>query len=179
MNPNAPFLYSYWAEPGKILAGCCPGGYSSEMMHEHVTGIVASGITLVVNLMEISETDLLTKLFEPYEPILLDVAESQGRKIRVEHFPIQDSSIPTAQTMTSILQSIRKEVDAGGVVYVHCKGGTGRTGTVVGCYLVEKGHPNALELLSELTQGAKDYFWPTPQTEEQRAFVTKWKTSKS
>jgi hypothetical protein len=175
MNPNAPFFQSYWAVPGKILAGCCPGGFDAGMLHEHVTGIIDSRVTLIVNLMEVSESDLLARFFEPYEHLLLDSAKAQSCTIRVERYPIRDRSVPTKKMMALILRSIRSELDAGGVVYLHCLGGIGRTGTVVGCYLVEQGHLNALEGLAELTQGATDYFWPTAQTEEQRDFVTNWK----
>jgi protein-tyrosine phosphatase len=31
------------------------------------------------------------------------------------------------------LDAIHSELAAGGVVYLHCRGGCGRTGTVVGC----------------------------------------------
>ena len=77
--------------------------------------------------------------------------------------------------MTSILQRIRAELDAGGVVYVHCLGGIGRTGTVIGCYLVEEGRSDPLDVLKNLTAAEAEYFWPTPQTEEQRNFVLTWK----
>ena len=58
----------------------------------------------------------------------------KDRVIRIERFPMPDRSIPTAEQMTSILQRIRQEMNAGVVVYVHFLGGIGRTGTVIGCY---------------------------------------------
>jgi len=175
MNPKIPFQYSYWAVPGKILAGCCPGTIDPGMVREQLSGLVDAGVTLVVNLMEVSEMGLFQVFFETYETILPDLAQARGRTVRLERFPIRDRSIPTPEQMTTILETIRKELDAGGVVYVHCLGGIGRTGTVIGCYFVEQGHPKPLELLQALTASEPEYFWPTPQTEEQRSFVANWK----
>ena len=41
--------------------------------------------------------------------------------------------------MTRILDDVDAALADGGAVYVHCWGGIGRTGTVVGCWLVRHG----------------------------------------
>jgi len=177
MNPDVPFRYSYWAVPGKILAGCCPGTIDPGTIQEQLSALLEAGITLVVNLMEVPETELFQTFFDTYESILPNLATARGRKIRIERFPIPDRSIPTTEQMTAILACVRQEVNACGVVFVHCLGGIGRTGTVIGCYFVEQGHPKPLEQLQALTASEGAYFWPTPQTEEQRDFVLCWKLS--
>ena len=53
--------------------------------------------------------------------------------------PIEDLSVPTLADMERILGAIDDELAAGRAVYLHCWGGIGRTGTVVGCYLVRQG----------------------------------------
>ena len=106
MNPKLPFKYCYWAVPGKILAGCCPGTIDPSMAHEQLTELVDAGVTLVVNLMEASELELFQTFFETYETTLSAIAEAKGRTIRIERFPIPDRSIPASEQMTSILKAV-------------------------------------------------------------------------
>ncbi len=119
--------------------------------------------------------ELFFRFYETYESVLPGLASEMGRPVRLVRFPIPDRSIPTTEQMTAILNCIREEVDSGGVVYLHCLGGIGRTGTVLGCYFAEKGDQTPLESLHALTAAEPEYFWPTPQTEEQRDFVLHWK----
>jgi ADP-ribosylglycohydrolase len=67
---------------------------------------------------------------------------------------------------------------AGRLTYVHCRAGIGRTGTVVGCFLVERGlaGADALEALNRVWQqcGRSDS-WPlVPETDDQSEYVRKW-----
>lgn len=67
-----------------------------------------------------------------------------------------------------IVRSIREATAQGGV-YVHCWGGIGRTGTVVGCLLVDGGlsADDALARIDELRSVTKKRHMPAPQTREQ------------
>jgi len=62
---------------------------------------------------------------------------------------------------------------------VHCWGGVGRTGTVVGCWLARHGIANGEEVLdhiARLRQGdlaRRDR--PSPETDTQRALVRSWR----
>ena len=57
---------------------------------------------------------------------------------RIAH-PIPDMGTPTAGHVIQILDDIDTVRADGGTVYVHCWGGIGRTGTVIGCRLVRHG----------------------------------------
>ena len=142
---------------------------------QQIVNLCEAGITLVINLMEDSETELYQRIFDSYEPLLKALAGEKGNSIRVERFAIKDRSIPTVELMEKIQRAINEEIARGGVVYVHCMGGIGRTGTVIGCYLKDHGEPNPLGKLRALTQSEKEHFWPTPQTEEQSRFVSNWR----
>jgi protein-tyrosine phosphatase len=85
----------------------------------------------------------------------------------VEHrrMPIRDFGVPTAEEMGSILDTIDEALSNGRTVLVHCRGGIGRTGTVIGCYLRRHG-ASAEEALEAL--GGR------PETEEQFAMIHKW-----
>ena len=113
-----------------------------------------------------------------YEPQLIKLAETKG--IHVEHlrFPIEDLGIPSQTTMSNILDSIEQGNIAKKKTYVHCYGGIGRTGTVVGCFLVRQGMTveQALETIANLRSSVSDWWGPSPETSEQRNFILNWKT---
>ena len=72
--------------------------------------------------------------------------------------PIHDVSTPTQAQMARILDAIDAALAVGHAVYLHCYGGIGRTGTVVGCYLVRHGMDGeeALAEIARLRQGTPD-----------------------
>ncbi len=78
--------------------------------------------------------------------------------------------------MGYILDSIDAALNAGHVVYFHCWGGVGRTGTVAGCYLVRHGMSGegALHRIAELRQGTSDGWKRSPETLEHRRMVLEW-----
>ena len=63
----------------------------------------------------------------------------------------------------------------GDPVYVHCYGGIGRTGTVVGCWLIEQGAAgdDPIATIAELRANIR-FRRPSPETREQVAFVRGW-----
>ena len=69
-------------------------------------------------------------------------------------------------------------LERGGTVYVHCWGGVGRTGTVVGCHLVRRGMTGdeALARVGELFTNMEKSSRRSrsPETDEQEAYVREW-----
>ncbi|GAB4497730.1 MAG: hypothetical protein OHK003_07350 [Anaerolineales bacterium] len=167
-----PIIESYWVEEGLFLAGEYPGGYNPEQTRRRVDAFLESGIRTFVDLTHPHE-------LVPYEPILKEQAHIYDCEVSYQRFSIRDHSIPSAQTMTLILDIIDMEIQNGSPVYVHCWGGVGRTGTVVGCYLVRHGMlpKKALERVDQLYKTRpRDYFLVrSPETEEQADFVRRWR----
>ncbi len=152
-----PHANCYWLWPGRVLAGEYPAG--------HIAEIEAAGITHFIDLTVTPETP------RGYTPLT------------AQHLAhgITDFGIPTAQGMRRTLDAIAAALDGGGAVYLHCRAGIGRTGTVAACWLVEQGFApeEALALLQRKFRAmAKSAFvGRTPETEAQRAFVLSWRTA--
>ncbi|WP_298482122.1 phosphatase [uncultured Chloroflexus sp.] len=96
-------------------------------------------------------------------------------------FPIPDLGLPESPAvMNAILDAIDQARDRGATVYLHCRGGIGRTGMAVGCWLVRHGHTgdSALATLARLWQTvAKAAVHPhSPETPAQVAYVRNWAT---
>ena len=78
------------------------------------------------------------------EELHRDVGLAAGQPVHVEdarhvRAPIPDMEVPGAGELRWTLDAIDAEIAGGGVAYVHCWAGRGRTGTVVGCWLVRHG----------------------------------------
>ena len=80
--------------------------------------------------------------------------------------------------MSAILDAIDGGLEQGEKVYIHCWGGIGRTGTVVGCYLVRRGlsGDQALERVQQLWTTCEKYprYRESPQAPSQFEFVRRW-----
>ncbi len=143
-------------EPGRLIAGRHPGALGHEEAAREVRDLLTAGVTLFIDLTHVGELD-------PYASHVEPPARQLNR-------PIRDFSIPTRAALVGILDEIDAEVAEGGVVYVHCWAGCGRTGVVVGTWLVRHGAQpqDALRRISD-ARGLG-----CPQTLEQRTFVLDW-----
>ena len=78
--------------------------------------------------------------------------------------------------MKQILDVIDASLDEGKKVYVHCLAGIGRTGTVVGCWLVRHGRTGEQALAQITNWRLQAYLHPSsPETPWQRDYVLNWK----
>lgn len=90
-------------------------------------------------------------------------------------YPIQDVMPPNSVEYTNdIIDQIDFAIEQGYKVYIHCKGGSGRTGTIVACWLVEHGH-TAKQALNKVAKwwkkAAPKSPWKSPNTPAQCQFV--------
>ncbi len=156
---------SYWVLPGQLLAGEYPGTSEAASTRERLERLLAAGIDCFVDLTQEQE-------LPPYADLL-------PASIRYYRRPIRDHAIPAKpEHMRAILEVIDSSLGSGCRVYVHCHAGIGRTGTVIGCLLVERGlgGDEALEALNRAwQQSPRAQLWPSvPETESQIEYVRGW-----
>lgn len=168
---RGPIPDSYWLIEGALLAGEYPGERDPRGTREKLAKFLDAGILTFINLTESQEH--LTH----YEAVLQALAEERGLDTKHIRYPIRDVSVPRERAMmTQILATIRAEIAEGRPVYVHCWGGVGRTGTVIGCWLVEEGvvGPEAIDTIAKLREHTPDGWKRSPETDEQCRFICEW-----
>jgi hypothetical protein len=169
-----PTSSSYWVVSGLLLAGAYPGHPDAAEHDQRVKVLVGAGIRMFLNLMEEDETNYAGQPFVPYQ----DLAVSVCPEVTCVRHPIRDLSVPTTARMVAILDAIDDAVKVGTPVYVHCWGGVGRTGTVIGCWLLRHGLANPTDVLEVLMrlrkQDQERRHRMSPETGEQQRFVRQW-----
>ncbi len=163
---------SYWVRPAQLLAGEYPRDWSDDSSRRKLRRLLESGVTFFLDLTEDGEYGL-----KSYASLLQQEAAALGRGVEHHRMPIRDRATPKPGEMQRILATIDKALAASQTVYVHCYGGIGRTGTVVGCYLVRHGMDGeeALEEIARLRQAKPSGWIDSPETAEQRQMVRDWK----
>jgi hypothetical protein len=172
---QTPLENSYWIIPDKLLAGEYPRTKDVSTSRYRLETMFRAGITRFIDLT--THNDNLAD----YEELLRDVSGGRAKRL---NFPIPDVSIPNnPNQILAILDAIDIALSEGHGVYIHCWGGVGRTGTVVGCWL--KRHLDGKICQAYLT-GSKtlDDLWKecpkslkksrSPETKEQQAYIDNW-----
>lgn len=127
-------------------------------LEEDVKLLVEQNITAVVSL--VSEEELIARGLTNF----FEVFEANG--IEVYHSPITDFGLPRVTQMDSIIEYMQSQLEANQNVLVHCMGGYGRSGTVMGSYANSVlGVENPIEYV-RLTRGKHAI-----ETEAQEEFV--------
>lgn len=163
---NKPIEHCYWVVPGKLLAGEYPGAKEAEEAREKVAKLTDAGIAAFIDLTEENER------LAPYA-----AWTGQAEHLR---FGIPDVSVPSSRERTAAtLDAIDERMEAEKLVYVHCWGGVGRTGLVIGCWLARHcgSGSKALERVAELWKTCpKSQLYPeSPETTEQKNYVRNWR----
>ena len=207
---HGPTDRSYWVVKGRFAAGAYPskpeyGG--SGQIPKSLELLLDTGIDMFINLTQDylggTDEEWRGRLMSHYDPGAEGRAEIVRYAVPDEHLPAcpleglearetaysmqrNEEACPYCPTDSSraetkeILNTIDSALERGTNVYVHCLGGSGRTGTVVGCWLRRHNFvdaDNVLGRLKTLRLGDRKGRWKrTPNTEEQRKFIKGWGT---
>ncbi|MCM2310102.1 MAG: ADP-ribosylglycohydrolase family protein [Steroidobacteraceae bacterium] len=169
--PPRPLPATYWVVPGRFLVGEHPGSQSRAEAMDRLRRFLVAGVTCFVDLTEPNEL--------PSYEALLPFATPEGRRVEYLREPIRDHSVPDGhEVVARAIAMIDDALDAGHVVYLHCRAGIGRSATVAGCWLASRAS-GALDPLEQLQgywqQSERSARWPiVPETEEQAEFVRDW-----
>lgn len=107
-----------WILPGR-LAGMGKPGLMGDI-DQDLTAIATAGISHLVSL---------TKELFPGNTL-------RPYGISGRHFPITDMSVPAIGTTASLCRDIKRQMENGNGVALHCHAGLGRTGTILASVLV-------------------------------------------
>ena len=175
--PPVPVPFSYWVLPGRFLAGEYPGHAAEAVARARIAALLGAGIRSFVDLTEPRDG------LEPYDLLLAEPSAGTARHLR---HGIRDVSVPRRKSdMVAVLDAIDAELAAGRAVYVHCWGGVGRTGTVVGCWLArhygDSGRAipwpdgSFRDFAALWAACPKAAYRQSPETPEQRDYVARWR----
>jgi protein-tyrosine phosphatase len=120
---NSFALYPFQLGDNIIAMSPLPGKVN---LDEDIETIQAAGITKMVSL--VSQKELEAKGLSDY----FERMEEAG--IEVFHSPVIDYGLPSASQVDSIINFMELQKDANENVLIHCMGGYGRSGTIMGCY---------------------------------------------
>lgn len=160
---DRPIVNSYCVLTDKVYAG----EYAGDLHNPEgkVKSLMDFGITHFIDLTEENE-------LAPYSQYL-------SKDCVHYRFPICDVSIPDECESVYVLMQYIDTVltNSDNMIYIHCWGGVGRTGIIVGCYYVYHGetYEQALIHLREsFKQCPKSERRKTPETSEQEDFIRKF-----
>lgn len=162
-TPNCNYLNS-----DQILFGWYPDRPdSSGLYSNNINALLSTGRTVFVNLTTSEETHLL------YDYV--SYLDQMNPKPLYYSYAIPDCGIPNdMESFRKFIIELHKLVQQGHKLYIHCRGGHGRSGIVAGCLLIQMGHTadEALDMISAAHK-TREYLpnYPCPQTDEQRRFI--------
>jgi len=150
-----PTPESNWVIPGVLLVGAYPASENDSETCELLSSILTCGVNKFVCLQaeyRANVTEVMWRQGSALRPYFDDVklllsnksmfpvlrdnpSVSELENMSFEHFPIRDCSVTDDTRVLQLALRLVEEIAKGKVLYLHCWGGHGRTGTVVSIML--------------------------------------------
>lgn len=163
-----PTPVSNWVIPklgyrGGVIAGAHPFGLKD------INALLDAGVTSFLCLMQKRELDRHSTHY------MEKARRASERDLHYVHLPVEDCKVPSEADAWTQVEALVREMEMGRTVYVHCRGGHGRTGVVVSLLLAVVYHCTAFEALERCgklhaTRESRSHL-PSPQTSEQRNLI--------
>ena len=162
----------YAVIPGKFYAGPIPSAPDAADIRQILAyPLETLGVKCFVNLMQSDEVNHIGQPFNPYD----GVARAFAPDIETVRFAVRDMTAPSEALMVEILDFIDSKISSEKPVYLHCWGGLGRTGVVVGCWLKRHGEENPVAKIHQLRRGVINASQTSPQSNCQFKLIESWK----
>jgi hypothetical protein len=150
-----PTPESNWVIPGRLLVGAYPASRDDNETSQLLTSILKFGVTKFVCLQQEYRSSGVTEemwrngqglrpYFEDVKSIFrnpddYELVPEEGctlpASVSFIHFPIKDCGITDDDRVIDLSRSLVKALAYGDIMYLHCWGGHGRTGTIVSIML--------------------------------------------
>ncbi|KAK2467507.1 hypothetical protein APHAL10511_000362 [Amanita phalloides] len=171
-----PIPNSYWATP--FLLACEFPWDPREQYNPKIDALLRAGVRTFIDLTERGELQAYDQVLGQ-RAVLLGIDPST---IEYHCFPIRDRCLPASQQLVQQVMCVLEDNERRGRLgAIHCRGGVGRTGTLVGCWLVHshiaKDGQEALAIVDTLwkTVPKSKRISQSPETGAQYEFVLKFK----
>ncbi|MFW9903228.1 MAG: dual specificity protein phosphatase family protein [Candidatus Thorarchaeota archaeon] len=121
-----------WVIPGKLAGSSFP-------LSNDLLSLPNYNLTLVINLTSRGLPNSLKK-------------ELRKGNVDFKRFPIPDFGLPSPEIIHQYLQTVCKALRENQAILTHCIAGCGRTGTMIGLFLVTHGYSSekALEIIHDV-----------------------------
>lgn len=113
------------------------------------------GVTHLVSLIE--------------SPLALEGVDNAG--IRVTWFPIDDMRAPDIEACRALLDTLCRDFDSGDNLLFHCRGGLGRTGLMLACFLIAHRDMSAAQAIEHVRKINPNYIQSQVQIDFVKAFT--------
>lgn len=149
--------------PGRKDSGMGLFRYKRDLIQD-IRQLKQDGVNTLVSLVEGEEIKwaVKTRAVEFFNQI---------RKVGINPvwYPIIDMHAPHPKNIRPVIQQLVQQIRSGKKVVVHCRGGLGRAGTVVGAILIEMGYDPDFSV--DAVRGARP---GAIQTQSQEKFLDKY-----
>ncbi|WP_133131347.1 protein-tyrosine phosphatase family protein [Legionella yabuuchiae] len=145
----------------KFFAGSHPAWDKSKEL-ENLTELYTLRVKVIISLEE-EYTDSISKIWPNFGEGYRHITKSEN-----VNFFIPDFEAPSLIQLETIVNFILKEIDNEQNLFIHCRGGLGRTGTILAATLIQKKDMTSSDAIQYVRQNYSEY---AIETFEQEAIL--------